>query len=141
MSSSLLLLALLSSAALLALLANPIGASPLLARQSENDPANQKAKKFWPSQSPDGSADGRGFYPAATRGWAQGPILMPYSDGSGFVSPFPAGLSDRWAGFLAAEQFAGGANKRTAEGHFMEPSGWLGLGEPGRLEWNFNRLR
>ncbi|KAF7637739.1 hypothetical protein Mgra_00002715 [Meloidogyne graminicola] len=57
-------------------------------------------------------------------GWAQhSPFLMPYSNGN------------------ADQQFGGGAIKRTSEGHFMEPSGWLALEEPGRFEWNFNRLR
>lgn len=149
----------------------PTAANPLPAQQNEwvfialsyktlsifpLSAANVKTKKFFGQSeaTPEGM---RGFFPAS-RGWAQAPILMPYADGNGFVSPFPSGLSDRWwvhltsilnfllilsrAGFLAEEQFPGGApNKRTADGHFMEPSGWLGLGEPGRFEWNFNRLR
>nr|CAD2191865.1 unnamed protein product [Meloidogyne enterolobii] len=65
---------------------------------------------------------------------------MPYASGNGFVSPFPSGMGDRWAGFLADQQFGGGAIKRTSDGHFMEPAGWLALEEPGRFEWNFNRL-
>lgn len=109
-------------------LANAIQAraTPLSSNSQPRD------KKFW-TELPFVQPSARQWAPAAR----SVPILMPYSNGNGFVSAFPSGLSDRWAD----QQFAGGANKRTPEeAHFMEP-GWLGLGEPGRLEWNFNRLR
>uniref|UniRef100_A0A1I8B4F7 Uncharacterized protein n=1 Tax=Meloidogyne hapla TaxID=6305 RepID=A0A1I8B4F7_MELHA len=102
----------------------PINANPLLSVGKNIQ--NNEEKKF--------------NDPPAFRGFApQTPFLMPFASGNGFVSPFPSGMGDRWAGFLAEQQFGGGAIKRNSEGHFMEPAGWLALEEPGRFEWNFNR--
>nr|CAD2180477.1 unnamed protein product [Meloidogyne enterolobii] len=103
-----------------------INAKPLLSVGQNNNHINEEKKFNEPPTF-------RGFAP-------QTPFLMPYASGNGFVSPFPSGMGDRWAGFLADQQFGGGAIKRTSDGHFMEPAGWLALEEPGRFEWNFNRL-
>uniref|UniRef100_A0A183C5E2 Secreted protein n=1 Tax=Globodera pallida TaxID=36090 RepID=A0A183C5E2_GLOPA len=112
-------------------------AMPMPEKMSNPFSEKPSAKKFW-SPSTSGEFSGQEWTPQGS------PMLIPYASGNGFISPLPSSPYDRSAVYLVDEQYMPNNKRSTGEGSFMDPSGgagWLSLREPGRLEWNFNRLR
>uniref|UniRef100_A0A914HSZ2 Uncharacterized protein n=1 Tax=Globodera rostochiensis TaxID=31243 RepID=A0A914HSZ2_GLORO len=137
-TASVLLCALLAVALLIATFGHS-DAMPMPAKMPYPFSEKPSAKKFW-SPSTSGEFSGQEWTPQGS------PMLIPYASGNGFISPLSSGPYDRNAVYLADEQqqYMPNNKRGAGEGSFMDPSGgagWLSLREPGRLEWNFNRLR